>query len=124
VRAAYRTSAAVTADWPEGLALSDGSRGRVISASASAAVSCKPPSDAELLQRHVEQAAGPLDPEAVAGRFGQRQEAVGDAAVVLQHPDVRARGAVARDAEQPYAVAAGRGGRAPARGGRAPARGG
>ena len=102
VSAAYSASACTIADSPDGEALSDGSRGRATSASASSAVSKKPPSRCgEALQRRVEQQARALQPDRVAGRLEQVEEAGRDAAVVLEHAGRRADDAVPRDPAQP-----------------------
>ena len=102
VSAAYSASACTIADSPDGEALSDGSRGRATSASASSAVSKKPPSGAAKRSSAVSSSRPrALQPDRVAGRLEQVEEAGGDAAVVLEHPGRRADDAVARDPAQP-----------------------
>ena len=102
VRAAYVESAWISDDSPDGEALSDGSRGRATSASASSAVSKKPPSvGREVLERGVEQRTRAVQPDRVAGHLEQVEEAGGDAAVVLEHPGGRADDAVAGDPAEP-----------------------
>ena len=60
------------AESPDGDALSAGSRGRATSASASSAVSKKPPSSAaEVLERRVEQHPRAVEPDRVAGGLQQ-----------------------------------------------------
>jgi AcrR family transcriptional regulator len=58
---------------------------------------------AEVLQHAVQQQPGEVQPDALAGGGGEREEALGDIAVVLQHARVGARGAVPGSPQQPAA---------------------